>query len=281
MSIVAAPTISYSWNVFRYLADYLHAFGVLAVILTLFVNRNCRGLSLKTQLFYMTIFFTRYLDIFSQISHPIANHSIYLIVFKLFYILSSVVIVYFMMWRWRSTIETNKDTCSVAFVIIPCIIISLFSTIVTSFTMIKFLWTFSEILEGFAMLPQYIFIYRQEEENKRSDKKIFLFIVLVGTYRCFYAINWIYKKIMLGSAYHDGVSWFAGIIEISLFLDFLFNKNFLKIIVLSLDTRVNSITNNIELKAVSAGSSGQHSPNGIRKRKTGLDLDEDEAMLII
>ena len=51
---------AYSWNVFRYIGDYMHACAVLLVIATLAINKHCRGLSFKTQLFYLVIFICKY-----------------------------------------------------------------------------------------------------------------------------------------------------------------------------------------------------------------------------
>jgi ER lumen protein retaining receptor len=271
-------TADYSWNVFRYVGDYLHLASVLVVIVTLLRNQHCRGFSFKTQLFYFLVFLTRYLDMFTM--HFSSNHAIYLFAFKIFYIISSASIV-FTMRRWASTIETNKDTCSYLLILAPCLIATVVSVVTNHHpTWTHILWVFSEFLEALAMLPQYIFAYRQDKENKRSDKGIFLFICLVGSYRCLYAANWIYKKIMLGSAYSDSVSWIGGMIEIILFVDFLLNREFLKLIVLSVDARVNLITHQIELKVLR-----QSSDDDVNVRKRGNPIrpqsDDDEAMLVI
>ena len=281
-----ASVSSYSWNVFRYIGDYIHAGAVCLVCWILIANRNCRGLSFKTQLFYLLIFVTRYLDMFSTTS----PHSTYLLVFKLFYIASAFGIV-LTMRLWKATIETNKDTCSIAFVVVPCLLVALISSRTSSHSsgFVNYCWTFSELMEGFAMLPQYIFTYRQEEENKRSDYKIFIYILLIGTYRVLYAVNWIYKKIMLGSAYHDFVSWIGGIIEIALFADFILNRSFLKIIVLGIDSRINVISKSIEMRVVPHNASAEDEidaeifgQEAIRKRKNQPSQDDDdEAMLMI
>jgi ER lumen protein retaining receptor len=294
-SVIASPVPhvgSYSWNAFRYVADFLHLGGVLTVIGTLARNGSCRGLSFRTQLFYFLVFVTRYLDIFSQLAH-FQDHTLYLVLFKLFYIISSAGIV-FVMYKWRSTIEANKDTCPIFVIILPCMVIAVVSTYVfgsqtfhNESRLLHTLWTFSEMLEGFAMLPQYIFVYRQEAGDKRSDRKVFLYILLIGSYRCFYAANWIYKKAMLGSAYNDVVSWIGGVVEISLFLDFLFNKSILEFILLSLDTKINSITHHVEMRILRVGSPSGVAPESPsteqmkRRRVPGSALDEDEAMLMI
>jgi ER lumen protein retaining receptor len=274
----------YNWNVFRYFGDFLHAASVLVVIATLFRNQNSRGISFKTQLLYFIIFVTRYLDMFTVSSK--STHSLYLYVFKLFYIISSAGIV-LTMRRWAASIETNKDTCSYLGVLVPCVVAAMISILTTSQakTVTLFFWNFSEFLEGFAMLPQYIFSYRQDVENRRSDKGVFVFILLVGSYRVFYAVNWIYKKIMLGSAYTDSVSWIGGIIEILLFVDFLTNRDFLKLVVLSIDTKLNEITDQIEMKVLRRQPLGAESEQmQIRSRRIGnnkVEFEYDEAMLMI
>ena len=279
---MAVNSISgYSWNVFRYLGDYLHFFAVLVVIYTLYKNENCRGLSFKTQLFYCLVFLTRYIDLLAT-GHTSGHHSLYLLFFKGFYIISSAGIV-LTMRRWASTIETNKDTCNYVVILVPCLIVSIVSAVTVhlkSFSV--FLWIFSEFLEALAMVPQYILTYRQEDENRRSDKGIMLFICLVGSYRVLYAVNWIYKKIMLGAAYSDPVSWLGGVIEIALFLDFLFNRNFLRSAVLSVDAKINEISQQVELKVFRR----QSAPDGeLRFRKganpVATDRDGDDAMLMI
>ena len=98
---------------------------------------------------------------------------------------------------------------------------------------------------------------------------------------------------MLGSAYSDFISWIGGIIEIGLFIDFIVNKSFLKFVVLGIDSKINTISKQIEMKVLpgSANTAAEDEidaeifSNGVmRKRKNGgqsaLD-EEDEAMLII
>ena len=54
--------------------------------------------------------------------------------------------------------------------------------------MLEIFWTFSEYLEGFAMVPQYVFSYR--ENAATQQRGALMFIVLFGLYRVFYAFNW-------------------------------------------------------------------------------------------
>ena len=52
-----------NWNYFRYVADYMHLFGVLTVLATLSKNQNCKGISFRSQVLYLVIFCCRYLDL--------------------------------------------------------------------------------------------------------------------------------------------------------------------------------------------------------------------------
>ena len=273
-------SVDYNWNVFRYIADYLHLFGVITVLASLLWLRNCRGLSFKTQMFYLVIFCTRYLDLFGLMSAEGArHHSTYLILFKLFYIASAASIVG-LMRTWSSTIETNKDTCSISGILIPCLLLSVVSSVMNhqNYSFTRSCWIFSEILEGFAMLPQYIFNYRQDAEMKRRDNiGVLIFILAVGSYRMFYAANWIYKKAMMGASYTDYVSWFGGIVEIILFLDYLLNKSFLKLFVLGVDAKINDFTDIVEMKILNRPDSRRIPVDATRIGAA----DDDEAMLII
>merc|ERR1719335_510477 len=92
-----AQLTSYSWNIFRYIGDYLHL-GTLAK------NKACTGISRSTQILYFTVFITRYLDL---IDH---NQTAYLVIFKLIYIITSIIVL-IVFWRLDSTYEVTKDTC--------------------------------------------------------------------------------------------------------------------------------------------------------------------------
>jgi hypothetical protein len=60
--------------------------------------------------------------------------------------------VLYIFHNWKDTIEVEKDTASLFVMILPCLIFSFFAS--TGIWSIEFFWTFSEFLEGFAMVPQ-------------------------------------------------------------------------------------------------------------------------------
>merc|ERR1712187_696800 len=140
------------------------------------------------------------------------------------------------------------DTCNISVILVPCITASLLLT--NEYSILEILWTFSEFVEGFAMVPQYIFCYR---EKGARDWGAGLYVVALGSYRVFYALNWIYKKIQMPH-YSDIQSWIGGIIEIMFFIDFLnyrFTGNsMLRTAVLQVDTKINEISDKVEMKVL-------------------------------
>jgi len=238
---IAAHLPTYSWNVFRYIADYLHLFGVLCVILTLSKNQSCKGLSIRSQVLYLLIFVSRYLDLLTH------SQAAYLVFFKLFFISTSAAIVA-VMYQWRQSVEMHKDTCSILAIIVGCSVLALFTRSGNSVQ--ETLWTFSEWLEAFGMVPQYVFSYRDPHSQDLGVKG---FVLSVGGYRVFYALNWMYKRLMLGKNYHDSVSWLGGAIEILFFADYVCFRFFglrslLRSVTLAVDDKVNEVQERVELK---------------------------------
>merc|ERR1719401_2426062 len=130
------------------------------------------------------------------------------------------------------------------------------------------------MIEGFAMVPQYIFCYR---EKGQRDWGADLYVISLGSYRVFYAINWIYKKIQMPN-YSDFQSWLGGIIEIMLFVDFLnyrFTGNsMLRSMVLTVDTKINEVAEKVELKVL--GKSTRFETEGMEMRRRKKNIGEEE-----
>jgi len=260
---------AYSWNIFRYLGDYLHLFGIIILITTIAKNKSVAGISRSTQILYFLVFITRYLDLFDH------SQTTYLVVFKLTYILTACVILGFF-YTLNQTYQRVNDTCNLSVIIIPCITAALLLT--NEYSIMEILWTFSEFVEGFAMVPQYIFCYRARGLN---DWGASLYVMCLGGYRVFYAFNWIYKKIQMPH-YSDVQSWLGGVIEILFFVDFLnyrFTGNsMLRSMVLTVDTKINEISDKIELKVVGSTRSERIETEGgeIRRRRKADDASMED-----
>merc|ERR1712072_502067 len=120
------------------------------------------------------------------------------------------------------------------------------------------------------MVPQYIFCYRDREAK---DLGVSFYVISLGGYRVFYALNWIYKKIRMPN-YSDIQSWIGGIIEILFFVDFLNSRftghSMLRSMVLKVDEKINEIQDKVEMKVLGSSrqsrSSGERAENGSELR---------------
>merc|ERR1712048_894882 len=167
--------------------------------------------------------------------------------FKITYITTAIIIL-LIFWKFDKTYERQKDTCSLAVLVFPCITAALLLT--DEFTVLEILWSFSQFLEGFAMVPQYIFCYR---DRGASDIGVTLYVISLGGYRLFYIANWIYKRLQMPH-YSDMHSWSGGIIKILFFFDYLLSRvsgfSLLSKLVLKVDDKINEIQETVEFKVL-------------------------------
>jgi len=260
----------YSWNIFRYVGDYLHLAGIIVLLMTIAKNKSVAGLSRSTQVLYAMVFITRYLDLFDH------SQTAYLVFFKLTYIGTSLIAL-FLFYQLEQTYERRNDTCNLTVIILPCATAAMLLT--NEYSVLEILWTFSEFVEGFAMVPQYIFCYRERIAGR--DWGTSLYVVCLGGYRVFYALNWIYKKIQMPH-YSDIQSWIGGVIEIMFFIDFLnyrFTGNsMLRSAVLTVDSKINEISDKVEMKVLGSSRSERVETEGgemRRRRKADEGPAED------
>jgi hypothetical protein len=90
-----------SMNVFRVLADISHTLSKCILMWAIHHNKSAEGVSLLTQLLYILVFGTRYLDLFWVPPW----YSWWNTILKIFYISSSAYIVWLMMRVYARTRE--------------------------------------------------------------------------------------------------------------------------------------------------------------------------------
>merc|ERR1712137_810379 len=124
-----------------------------------------------------------------------------------------------------------------------------------------------------------IFCYR---EKAGRDWGTSLYVVSLGGYRVFYALNWIYKKIQMPH-YSDIQSWLGGVIEILFFVDFLnyrFTGNSMfRSMVLTVDTKINEVAEKVEQQVLGTSRRQQverieHEGGEMRRRRKPDDTAE-------
>lgn len=183
------------------------------------------GISFKTQLLYSIVFITRYLDLFIE-------SSFYRFIMKVFFIGSSVYVLYLMRIRFRSvylvvsyallaadlrydlffrpTHDPAIDTIRLEYLVGPAALLALlFHYRDSAFTFLEtvreIFWAFSIYLEAVAILPQLFMLQRTGEAETITTHYLFA----LGAYRALYIPNWIYRCVTLSEgldAHADSVS---------------------------------------------------------------------------
>ena len=198
-------------NIFRVSADLLHLLSILVLLLKIHATKSCAGISLKTQELYLAVFVTRYLDLFWNF------HSLYNSVFKVVYIATSSMIIWYMKRHRgvKQTYDKDHDTFRYLFLSVPCAVLALIVN--GRFSLFEILWTFSIYLEAVAILPQLVLLQRTKNVDNLTGNYVFL----LGLYRAFYILNWIYRY-ATEPHYSAWIVWLSGLVQTGLYLDFFY-----------------------------------------------------------
>jgi len=193
---------------FRLLGDLSHLASIFILLHKIQVTRSCRGISFKTQALYVAVFIARYLDLFFHFV------SLYNSIMKLFFIGSSVYILYLMKYKYRPTHDPSIDTFKVEYLVGPCFLFALIFNY--QFIFSEILWSFSIWLEAVAILPQLFMLQRTGEAETITTH----YLAALGAYRALYIPNWIYRYFAEGVV--DPIAVTAGIVQTGLYLDFFY-----------------------------------------------------------
>ena len=188
-------------NVFRQIGDFLHLASVCIVLYKMLRLRNSTGLSLKTQFAYAVVFSARYIPTL----WPFGHQSLYLVTMKLFFLLSSWLIVYLMRFKnpWRASYDAKADSFKVRYVFSVAALMAMFFHYDNPHLIVEVLWTFSQYLEAVAILPQLLLLNTIIEQGRKWELLTGHYVFCLGMYRLFYVFNWIYRYWYEGM-YHGG-----------------------------------------------------------------------------
>ncbi|KAF7983049.1 hypothetical protein HWV62_24716 [Athelia sp. TMB] len=195
-------------NIFRFLGDAAHLASIFILLQKIHTTRSCRGLSFKTQAIYVTVFVARYLDLVYRWV------SLYNFVMKIFFITSSVYILYLMRFKYRPTHDPSIDTFRLEYLLGPSALLALIFNY--AFTPTEILWAFSIYLESVAILPQLFMLQRTGEAETITTH----YLAALGIYRALYIPNWIYRYFAEGQV--DPIAVTAGVVQTGLYLDFFY-----------------------------------------------------------
>lgn len=195
-------------NIFRAAGDLSHLVSIFILINSIQKSRSIAGISLRTQILYSVVFITRYIDL------TFRYVSLYNTLMKMFFIGSSIYIVYLMLFKFKNS-ETQKiDNFKIEYLIGGSFLLSLIFNYGFQFT--EILWSFSLWLESVAILPQLFMLQRTGEAQTLTTHYIFA----LGIYRALYIPNWFYRWFAEGR--FDALAVFTGIIQTLIYSDFFY-----------------------------------------------------------
>jgi ER lumen protein retaining receptor len=141
---------------------------------------------------------------------------------KIIFIATSFAIVYLMKFKRpiNQTYDKATDNFNLAFLIVPCFLLSL--VINEYFTFTEVLWTFSIYLEAVAIVPQLVVIHKfAAQQNGFVETLTSHYVFCLGGYRAFYLINWIYR-FFTEPGYRNWIVWIAGVVQTAIYCDFFY-----------------------------------------------------------
>eukprot|EP00090_Calanus_glacialis_P046795 TRINITY_DN935_c0_g1_i3.p2 TRINITY_DN935_c0_g1~~TRINITY_DN935_c0_g1_i3.p2 ORF type:complete len:225 (-),score=30.47 TRINITY_DN935_c0_g1_i3:264-902(-) len=195
-------------NLFRLCGDLSHLLAIILLLLKIWKTRSCAGISGKSQILFLVVFVTRYLDLFTSFI------SLYNTTMKMFFIGSAAATVYLMYQKFKATYDGNHDTFRIEFLLGPAILLSL--VLNHEFSVMEILWTFSIYLESVAILPQLFMVSKTGEAETITSHYLFA----LGSYRALYIFNWVYRYHFEG--FYDIIAIVAGIVQTVLYCDFFY-----------------------------------------------------------
>jgi len=199
----------------RYLGDVTHLLALGACLAALLRESGTDGVSFKTHLIFLIVFTARFLNVF------FCEQQVYLVLFKVLLWSGTLKIVLLMCIR--GSLGDAKDTLPIGVLLTPTIIGTLVFgrySIQDQGLVVEILWIFSTHLEAFAMLPQYVYCYR---DGENESWLIFSYVLLMGLYRTIFGLNWTYRYLFIRD-YLDVHSMISGLLGIAFFADYLLFK---------------------------------------------------------
>lgn len=202
----------YSWEPSRYIGDGTHMLALVTCIMALLRDSGPDGVSMKTHVLFLLVFTFRFINVF------LCEQSVYLVIYKVMLWTSTLKIV--MIMGFQGSAKDGRDTTPVLALLFPTTIITLVFggySLQDHGLVAEVLWIFSNYLEGLAMLPQYVYCYR---DKLNRSALVFCYVLLMGGYRMVFGVTWLYRFV-LRQGYLDVSSMLSGFLGIALFADYL------------------------------------------------------------
>jgi len=195
-------------NIFRLAGDLSHLLAIVILLLKIWKTRSCAGISGKSQILFLTVFVSRYLDLFTNFI------SLYNTCMKVFFVGTAAATIYLMYVKFKATYDGNHDTFRIEFLLGPTALLAI--ALNHEFSVMEILWTFSIYLESVAILPQLFMVSKTGEAESITSHYLFA----LGSYRALYILNWVYRYYM--ESFYDIIAIVAGCVQTILYCDFFY-----------------------------------------------------------
>jgi len=203
-------------DAFVLLGDIFHIASILILFVKIYSHKNCRGISLKSQILYAIVFIVRYLDLFTDFL------SVYDFSCKALFIVSSCTIVYLMSFKkpYCDTYDAQLDAFPIFAVLIPCAVLSLI--VARPYLLTQIAYIFSVYLEAVAIVPQLIVVHRTAIRDQGFVENLTShYVFALGGYRTLYLMSFIYRILTIPN-YRFWNLWIAGTIQTIIYCDFFY-----------------------------------------------------------
>lgn len=201
-------------NPFRILGDLSHLASILILIQTIKTSHSIDGISFKTQVLYVLVFLSRYLDLLTF--HWV---SLYNTLMKLFFISSSIYIIVLLQGAKKTNPISYKemilrDNFKVQYLLGASFILALLFN--RNYSVIEIVWSFSVWLESVAILPQLFMLSKTGKAKSLTVHYIFA----LGLYRALYIPNWVWRYV--AEKKFDKWAFITGLIQTLVYSDFFY-----------------------------------------------------------
>jgi len=188
------------------IGDISHYTAILTIFLKIISSKSCQGISGKSQILFLFVFITRYLDIFTNFI------SIYNTSIKIFFILSTLTNIFLVFVKYKGTISSDQDTVKIQFLILGAALLALL--INHEFAPLEVFWTFSIYLEAVSIIPQ----LSLSSQGKAVEPVMLLYLSALGCHKLFYIFNWVHRYYNEG--FYDIIAISAGIVQAAIYANF-------------------------------------------------------------
>ncbi|KAI5191078.1 ER lumen protein retaining receptor [Nematocida minor] len=221
--------------IFRTTGDILHVLSMLVLIVKMKRTRSCSGISLKSQILYLTVYVWRYLDIIFFLLYPrqlfSSNRMIYNGIMKILFTTLQSHIIYKMVHHYFYSYDNEYDDTPITYIIAFAFISGgfLFTKPLTNeYRFIRmgldWLWASSVVLESISILPQLVLLHKAGE----GETLTIHYVLFLGMYRFLYMLSWIVNWLIVGKVKSHLLLW-GSVLQTLLYseLFIVYTKSFL------------------------------------------------------